>query len=75
APAAAGEKAATMEKKDGSMAGDRTIHVIVARDNFWDLARKYYGDARMWQKIAEANPDSDANGLVIGQELVIPAAR
>ncbi|MFP1632171.1 5'-nucleotidase C-terminal domain-containing protein [Zhengella sp. ZM62] len=66
---------AGVEMKAGTMDGGMKKHVIVARDNFWDLARTYYGDPRMWQKIAEANPDMKATGLVIGQELVIPAAQ
>ncbi|QKV20388.1 5'-nucleotidase C-terminal domain-containing protein [Oricola thermophila] len=47
-------------------------HMVARGDNYWNLARKYYGDGQMWSKIAEANPDMDADNLTIGAELVIP---
>lgn len=48
-------------------------HEIVAGDTLWDIAKKSYGDATMWKKIAEANPDAKARRLAIGGKLVIPA--
>lgn len=47
-------------------------HTISAGDNFWALAREYYGDATMWTKLSEANPDVDAHTLQIGAEIVVP---
>ena len=47
-------------------------HTVVSGDNFWDLAKQYYGDGQMWGKIAEANPGVDVNDLKIGSELTIP---
>jgi 5'-nucleotidase / UDP-sugar diphosphatase len=54
-----------------AMAGKQ--HVIAAGDNFWDLAKTYYGDATMWTMIAEANPSANPQDLVIGETLSIPA--
>lgn len=69
-------KAGTMEKKDGmAMAEGEKTHAVVAGDNFWNLAKTYYGDPSKWKMIAEANPKARARGLQIGQELVIPAAK
>ncbi|MEM9999369.1 MAG: 5'-nucleotidase C-terminal domain-containing protein [Pseudomonadota bacterium] len=51
--------------------GPRT-HTIVAGDNYWNLAREFYGDATMWPKLREANPDAAARALTIGSELVVP---
>lgn len=47
-------------------------HVIVAGDNYWNLAREFYGDGQMWRKLAEANPELDAADLTIGAEMVVP---
>ncbi|MGE0500450.1 MAG: 5'-nucleotidase C-terminal domain-containing protein [Rhizobiaceae bacterium] len=49
-------------------------HTVVAGDNYWDLAVKYYGDGQKWTLIAEANPDYSPKGLPLGAELVIPPA-
>jgi 5'-nucleotidase len=54
-----------------TMAGKQ--HVIAAGDNFWDLAKTYYGDATMWTMIAETNPSANPKDLVIGETLSIPA--
>jgi 5'-nucleotidase/UDP-sugar diphosphatase len=51
---------------------DGKKHTIARGDNYWDLAKEYYGDGTMWTKIAEANPDMNANNLEVGAELVIP---
>ncbi|MEO0544824.1 MAG: 5'-nucleotidase C-terminal domain-containing protein [Pseudomonadota bacterium] len=47
-------------------------HTIVAGDNFWELAREFYGDATMWPKLSEANPELTAGALQIGTEIVVP---
>lgn len=60
-----------MKKADGEMM-EAKKHVIVSGDNFWNLAKKYYGDATMWKKIDEANPGMRKRGLKIGTELTIP---
>lgn len=47
-------------------------HMVVAGDNFWDLAERYYGDGTMWRKIADANPGVRPRRLRIGSTLTIP---
>ncbi len=48
--------------------------VVVAGDNLWNLAKKFYGDGRMWTRIRDANPDARPQALKIGMTLSIPAA-
>ncbi|WP_421857250.1 5'-nucleotidase C-terminal domain-containing protein [Oricola sp.] len=47
-------------------------HVIAKGDNLWDLAKQYYGDAQMWGKLKDGNPDINPKNLPLGAELVIP---
>lgn len=47
-------------------------HVIVAGDNYWDLAKKFYDDPQMWKKLDAANPEYRIKGLQIGDTLVVP---
>ncbi len=49
-------------------------HKIVANDNLYDLAKKYYNDESKWIRIYEANKNimSDPHSLKIGHELLIP---
>ncbi len=49
-------------------------HTIVAGDNYWKLAEKFYGDPFMWKKLAEANPDYRAGALPVGATLAVPPA-
>ncbi|MBL0371715.1 5'-nucleotidase C-terminal domain-containing protein [Rhizobium sp. KVB221] len=58
---------------DAFAAGGATKHVIVKGDTFWHLARKFYGEGRLWKKIADANNDLRARRLHIGTEINIPA--
>ncbi len=66
-PKAEAATAAKMEMK-------AEIYQIRKGDNFWDLSRKFYGDARMWNKLAEANPGYNKNRLKIGAPLNVPPA-
>ncbi|MGD9914750.1 MAG: 5'-nucleotidase C-terminal domain-containing protein, partial [Rhizobiaceae bacterium] len=50
-------------------------HTVVAGDNYWDLAKRYYGDGSKWHLIAEANPEYAPKRLPLGAELVIPQAK
>ena len=50
-----------------------TIHIIKPGDTLGHIAQKYYGSARKWPRIADANPDIDVDSLRVGQELRIPA--
>jgi 5'-nucleotidase len=47
-------------------------HIVVRGDNYWNLAKEYYGNPTMWKKIDEANPGNRARRLEIGAELAIP---
>jgi LysM domain len=52
-------------------------HVVQAGDDLWSLAERYYGDGRVWRKIAAANPTVLTGGpdrLQIGWRLKIPDA-
>ena len=64
----------SMAKSEDAMMAKEGEHIIVAGDNFWNLAKKYYDNPQMWQKIAEANPGAEARGLVIGTKLMVPPA-
>lgn len=43
-------------------------------DTLWKIAENYYGDAKLYKKIFEANTDilKDPNKIQIGQKLRIP---
>ena len=66
------------EPKDDAMAPKEDDgmkkHVIKRGDTYWELAREYLGDPKLWTKIQEANPGVDPNDLEVGTEIVIPAA-
>lgn len=47
-------------------------HFIVAGDNMYNIARRYYGESCGWKKIIEANPRIDFSVLRVGQTLTIP---
>ena len=50
-----------------------TVQVIKPGDTLGHIAQKYYGSARSWTRIADANPDVDVDSLRVGQELRVPA--
>lgn len=75
---AAGEAAAKAEqeaaaKPAGEAGATPSSHVIVAGDNYWNLAKTYYKDATRWHTIADANPGERPRTLQIGKSLTIPA--
>lgn len=41
-------------------------------DNLWKIAEKYYSSGYNWVDIAKENKLSNANRLLVGQELVLP---
>lgn len=50
-------------------------HVVVAGDDLWTLAERYFGDGSQWRRIAAANPaqlTGGADHLEIGWRLTIP---
>jgi nucleoid-associated protein YgaU len=50
-------------------------HVAARGDTPESLAKRYYGDAGLGARIAEANPGVDFRTLAAGQRLVIPGVR
>ncbi|MEM0900407.1 MAG: 5'-nucleotidase C-terminal domain-containing protein [Pseudomonadota bacterium] len=52
--------------------GNAPTYTIAAGDNFWELAREFYGDATMFTKLIEANPDADPTDLKVGASIVVP---
>jgi nucleoid-associated protein YgaU len=47
--------------------------VLKPGDTLGHLSQRYYGSARHWDRIADANPAVDIERLRVGQELKIPA--
>ena len=47
-------------------------HTVVAGDNYWDLAKTYYGDHQKWKVLADANPENPADDIKIGATLNVP---
>lgn len=50
-----------------------TTYVIEPADRLILIARRHYGDGRMWTKIVEANPGLDPNRLREGARIILPA--
>ena len=51
-----------------------TLYVVQPGEDARGLATRYYGDARQWRRIVDANPDLivDPDALKVGWRLVIP---
>jgi len=49
-------------------------YTMKAGDTLYTLARRYYGDGKLWTKIFEANKDKirDVHDIPVGTVLVIP---
>jgi nucleoid-associated protein YgaU len=56
-------------------ARDGGKHIVEAGDNPGKIAMRYYGDAKLGQKILDANPGVTATSLRVGQEIKIPKLR
>ncbi|HJU62885.1 MAG TPA: LysM peptidoglycan-binding domain-containing protein, partial [Candidatus Binatia bacterium] len=52
-----------------------TEHIVKGGDTLSHLALQYYGNARKWPKIYEANKGTmtNPNYLYIGQKVIVPA--
>lgn len=50
------------------------IHIVRHGDTLFGIARKYYGDTAMWDKIYDANEDTIVHKILleVGQTLIIP---
>ena len=49
------------------------VHVIKPGDTLGHIAQDYYGSARHWPRIADANSDIDIEALRVGMEITIPS--
>ena len=49
-------------------------HIIIANDNLYNLAKRYYNEGSKWREIYKANKNEmkNPNSLKIGHELLIP---
>ena len=45
---------------------------IAAGDTRWSIAGRVYGRARLWDRIAKANPDLNSRHLRVGQVITLP---
>lgn len=54
-----------------AVAGQRS-HTVVKGDVLGSIAKRYFGDAREWRRIVDANPGVDPKRLRPGQVLIIP---
>jgi len=51
------------------------IHTVVSGDSLYKLAAQYYGDGKVWRKVAKYNGINDESApLRVGQKLKFPAA-
>jgi 5'-nucleotidase len=69
---AAGATADTATAPKPADAAAANSYVIVAGDNFWNLAKTFYKDPTKWRAIADANPGNRPRTLKIGKTLTIP---
>ncbi|MDH5511690.1 MAG: LysM peptidoglycan-binding domain-containing protein [Gammaproteobacteria bacterium] len=60
--------------KSGSSTTATRIYEVVSGDSLSKIAKREYGDAKLWKKIFEANTDilKDPNKIYPGQKLKIP---
>ena len=64
-------KTAPKEETPKPAEKERT-YVVQPKDTLWSIAAKFYGDGKLWRKIAEANGITDAKKLSVGKVLKIP---
>jgi nucleoid-associated protein YgaU len=59
---------------DSSILSRPQTYTVQKGDTLYSLAKRYYGDGKLWTKIADANKDKirDAQSVPIGTVLTIP---
>jgi len=69
----AGDKPAASTAAPADVAGGQSYQVK-AGDTLYTLAKRFYGDGKLWTKIADANKDriKDVSHIPIGTTLTIP---
>ena len=62
----------TSEPKEA--AGASTTYTMQRGDTLYSLAKRFYGDGKLWTKIADANKDKvrNVNAIPVGTVLTIP---
>jgi nucleoid-associated protein YgaU len=66
------------ERQDARLIPTSGKHVVVAGDTLTALAQKYYGDAKKYMILYEANKEvigDDPDMIKIGMELVVPEVK
>jgi nucleoid-associated protein YgaU len=60
--------------KSGSSSTATKIYTVVSGDSLSKIAKREYGDAKLWPRIFEANKDTikDPNLIYPGQKLKVP---
>lgn len=73
-PTSASAAGATASAAPAASSSASRVHVVQTGDTLSRIATKYYGDAKRWSDIVEANRDRIANPdrLVVGTSLRIP---
>lgn len=61
--------------KSGSSTTATKIYEVVSGDSLSKIAKREYGDAKLWTRIFDANKDilKDPNKIYPGQKLKIPS--
>ncbi|HWR17515.1 MAG TPA: LysM peptidoglycan-binding domain-containing protein [Terriglobales bacterium] len=54
--------------------GSGAVYVVKSGDNLSKISKSFYGNANLYNKIAQANGIPDPDKIRVGQELKIPAA-
>ncbi len=62
---------ATTAKPTGGTPG---TYMVKRGDTLYSLAKRFYGDGKLWTRIADANPDKvrDVTAIPVGAVLTIP---
>ena len=50
----------------------RRFHIVRKDETLYDIAEKYYGTPDEWERIHDANPDTELDKLEPGTDLTIP---
>jgi 5'-nucleotidase/UDP-sugar diphosphatase len=68
-----GEKPAAEKPPAADVAGGQS-YTVKAGDTLYTLAKRFYGDGKLWTRIADANKDriKDVSHIPIGTTLTIP---
>lgn len=47
-------------------------YTVQRGDTLWSIAKRVYGDGKLWEKIAQINGLSNPKQLKVGQKLILP---